>query len=64
MMTDYTARLLVRAMSIQAEIEGMKASNAVRAAEGHSLPMYGEDHFLSLAIALEEIALDIARGGS
>jgi len=55
MMSNFNAKQLVQAMSIQARIDSMKADNAVWAARGQS-PAYTESDFLGYANDLENIA--------
>ena len=43
-MTDASVKRLALILAAQAEIEGMKAENALRAYNGQS-PAYGEDSF-------------------
>ena len=54
-MTNSTVKRLALILAVQAEIEGMKASNANRAQENWSMA-YGDEDFNNKADELREIA--------
>jgi hypothetical protein len=55
MIDQYDVKRLALVLALQAEIEGMKAFNAFRAANGEA-PGYGESHFEGAAIQLRILA--------
>lgn len=54
-MTEYDVKRLALVLALQSEIEGMKAENACREMEGHSLS-YNEGHFQEMAEKLRIVA--------
>lgn len=60
MASDFAIACLIRAMGVQAEIEGMKALNKQLEMGGHS-PAHGDDHFYHCQNKLDELAKDVLR---
>jgi hypothetical protein len=56
-MNNQQLRILAQIYACQARVEGMRASNQQREAQGDSV-MYSEDHFLEEAQALEMLAVE------
>lgn len=54
-MNAVTARILIEAFAVNAEIEGMKAENVHRLHCGHSIA-FGEDCFMQKAHVLQNMA--------
>lgn len=54
-MDHYTVKRLALVLSVQAEVEGMKAANALRALNNES-PAYGNDHFSEASMTLTNLA--------
>lgn len=54
-MTHYDVKRLALVLSVQAEIEGMKAENALRALNNES-PAYGQEQFMVCAHQLQTYA--------
>lgn len=54
-MNEYDVKRLAQVLSIQAEIEGMKIANIIRADRGES-PEYNEGHFQEMAHKLSNLA--------
>lgn len=54
-MDHYDVKRLALVLSVQAEIEGMKAANQIKVSEG-SVPQYNQSHFDSLANRLSDLA--------
>jgi len=54
-MEEYTVKRLALVLSVQAEIEGMKSENALRALNDES-PAYGEKQFNECSARLTNLA--------
>lgn len=54
-MTDYTVKRLARVLSLQAEVEAMKAANEARRVNDQS-PAYNEGDFIEISNRLEAMA--------
>ena len=61
MTTPQVAYALAMIEASKARIEGMKAENEIRLRRGEA-PAYGEDHFLTEAGILQQVAIQAIQG--